>query len=350
MLSPRTDADVSIIIPVHNAELWLDECLKSVLAQKFSGSMQLSAYDDASTDQSRAVLETYKQKMTEVGIDMVINGHTGIPAGVGAARNRAIAASSGQFLCFLDADDVMDSRRVEMQYAAAVSRPNTIVGCQFRRLPEGSTPRFTDWCNRLQPEQLYTQIYTSHGPAVAMPTWFCSRQVYVKVGKFDEGGKGVPEDLIFFMAHLRGGGELFRVDTCLMTYRYHPTAATHSVHRDTIWAIQVSSLEETVLSGWSQFTIWNAGKQGRRFYRSLRPENRAKVKSFCDVDEKKIQKGVYIYEESEQIPKPRIPIVHFTKATPPFIICVKQDLTGGSFEENLSSLNLKEGSDYFFCS
>lgn len=236
-----------------------------------------------------------------------------------------------------------------MQYAAAVSRPNAIVGCQFRRLPEDSTPRFTAWCNELTPEQLYTQIYTSHGPTVAMPTWFCSRRVYQNVAKFDESGKGTPEDLIFFMAHLKGGGELYRVDECLMVYRYHTGAATHSVHRETIWAIQVSSIEDRVLGGWKQFTIWNAGKQGRRLYRSLSEENQKKVIAFCDVDEKKIEKGVYIYEESKRLPKPRVRIVHFTDATPPFIICMKQDLTGGGFEKNLASLTLQEGKDYYFC-
>ncbi|XP_030840528.1 UDP-GlcNAc:betaGal beta-1,3-N-acetylglucosaminyltransferase-like protein 1 isoform X2 [Strongylocentrotus purpuratus] len=341
---------VSIIMPVHNGEPWLVECLESVLAQKFSGSIQLSVYNDASNDKSATILEGFRSKMEKAGICMLINGHNGTPVGVGAARNRAIEASSGQCLCFLDADDVMDNRRIEMQYAAAVTRPNAIVGCQFRRLPEDSTPRFTDWCSRLKQEQLYTQAYTSHGPTVAMPTWFCSREVYGNVGKFDESGKGTPEDLIFFKAHLESGGKLYRVDEVLMMYRYHPGATTHSIHRDTIWEIQVSSLEEQVLCGWKQFTIWNAGKQGRKLYRSLKDENKHKVIAFCDVDAKKIEKGVYIYEESKKLPKPRVPIVHFTDATPPFIICIKQDLTEGGFEKNLASLNLQEGKDYYFCS
>ena len=102
-----------------------------------------------------------------------------------------------------------------------------------------------------------------------------------------------------------------------------------------------------VLNQWDHFTIWNAGKQGRHFYRSLSPENQAKVTHFCDVDAKKIAKEFYTYEESKTLPKPKIPIVHFRDASPPFIICVKQDLTGGGFEENLASLNLTEGKDYF---
>jgi len=62
-----------------------------------------------------------------------------------------------------------------------------------------------------------------------MPTWFMARSVYQKVGGFDEGGRGVPEDLLFFYNHLRRGGEVRRCDQSLLVYRYHPQAATLSV-------------------------------------------------------------------------------------------------------------------------
>ncbi|XP_048347428.1 UDP-GlcNAc:betaGal beta-1,3-N-acetylglucosaminyltransferase-like protein 1 isoform X4 [Sphaerodactylus townsendi] len=179
-----------------------------------------------------------------------------------------------------------------------------------------------------------------------MPTWFCSREWFCHVGRFDEGGKGTPEDLLYFYEHLRKGGDVFRVDQCLLQYRYHPQAATHSVREETIWTHRLLFLEERVLSQWASFTIWNAGKQGRKLFRSLSLTNQKKVIAFCDVDKNKITKGFYVYEESKEKPKPRIPIIHFRDASPPFIICVKLDLTGGQLEENLNQLNLKEGVDY----
>ncbi|XP_043924057.1 UDP-GlcNAc:betaGal beta-1,3-N-acetylglucosaminyltransferase-like protein 1 [Protopterus annectens] len=180
-----------------------------------------------------------------------------------------------------------------------------------------------------------------------MPSWFCSRDWFNHVGKFDEGGKGVPEDLIFFYDHLRKDGTLHRINQCLLLYRYHEQAATHSVLEETIWNHRVKFLEERVLDHWISFTIWNAGKQGRKLYRSLSLANQKKVLAFCDVDEKKIKKGVYTHEESKVKPKPKVLIKHFRDASPPFIICVKLDLTGGQFEDNLNSLNLKEGKDYY---
>ncbi|XP_040003101.1 UDP-GlcNAc:betaGal beta-1,3-N-acetylglucosaminyltransferase-like protein 1 isoform X3 [Xiphias gladius] len=315
-------------------------------------------------DDSRKVVEGWRERLEARGIAVAISSHSSAqPRGVGYAKNKAISQSCGKYLCFQDADDVMLPQRVRLQYEASLLRPNSLLGCRVQRLPEGSTERYTRWINTITQDQLITQVYTSHGPTVVMPTWFCSRNWYLKVGPFDEGGKGVPEDLLFFYQSLRQGGGLSRVNQCLLVYRYHEKATTHSVTEhlftdvmvpdlstftwETIWKLRVDFLQERVLSQWESFTIWNAGKQGRKLYRCLSPTNQKKVKAFCDVDEKKIQKGFYTYEESKEIPKPKIPILHYKDASAPFIICVKLDMTGGVLEENLNSLKLKEGTDYY---
>ncbi|KAM5217054.1 queuosine-tRNA galactosyltransferase isoform 2-T3 [Hipposideros larvatus] len=308
-------AQVSVILPVHDAEPWLDECLRSVLQQDFQGSMELSVFNDASRDKSMTIIEKWKVKLEGSGIPVVVGGHSWpSPRGVGYSKNQAIAQSSGSYLCFLDSDDVMMPQRVRLQHEAAVRHPTSIIGCQVRREPPNSTERYTRWINQLASDQLMTQ--------------------------------GVPEDLLFFYDHLRRGGGVVRVDQSLLLYRFRPDAATHAVLESTIWTHRVCFLEEWALRHWATFTIWNAGRQGRRLYRSLSEGARRKVVAFCDVDEKKIKKGFYCYEESQERPKPRVPILHFRAARPPFIICVKLDLTGGAFEDNLRSLRLQEGQDF----
>ncbi|XP_073538520.1 queuosine-tRNA galactosyltransferase isoform X1 [Phyllobates terribilis] len=347
-LETNPPADVSLVIPVYNAVLWLHHCLASISRQDFRGVLEVSIYNDGSTDGSAAIIEQWKPKLEDKGIQVVLGGHDSErPRGVGYAKNQAIRQSSGRYLCFLDSDDVMMPQRVRLQYEAAQSRPQSIIGCRVSREPSDATERYTRWINSLTSDQLLSQIFTSHGPTVIMPTWFCSKEWFCYVGQFVEDGQGTPEDLLFFYDHLRKGGGVHRVDECLLQYRYHEHAATHSVSEDTIWRNRVQFLEERVLGLWPSFTIWNAGKQGRKLYRSLTPRNRDKVVAFCDVDAKKISKGFYTFEESEKHPKPRIPILHFSEAKSPFIICVKLDLTGGGFEDNLRSLNLKEGEDYY---
>lgn len=179
-----------------------------------------------------------------------------------------------------------------------------------------STPRTpgatltSDLISLPNPEDLGSnfQIYTSHGPTIIMPTWFCAREAYESVGKFSEDGRGTPEDLIFFYRHLDLGGRVIRVEEDLLMYRYHSVraergrvralecrnpilkfshlpltsssfqhATTFSILEGTIWNIRLERLQNNVLSKWPSFTIWNAGKQGRKFFRSLSDENQKKV-------------------------------------------------------------------------
>lgn len=60
------------------------------------------------------------------------------------------------------------------------------------------------------------------------------------------------------------------------------------------------------------FTIWNAGREGRRLYASLAPRSRAAVRAFADVDARKLTLGHYA--PPGEPPQRRIPIVHFRSA------------------------------------
>ncbi|CAG0893128.1 unnamed protein product [Cyprideis torosa] len=343
---------IAVILPFHNADKWLEECLRSIFLQECSVGVSVSGFDDASDDESVAVFQRLSNEAPS-SISMVLGrNRSGGPLGVGASRNAAVRQCQGDYLCFQDADDVMLPGRLEKQWRVATSNHGLLVGAQVTRIPTDATPRYTKWCNQLSPKQLYSQIFTSNGPTLLMPTWFCHRDVFDRVGGFHESPPqaGFPEDLAFFYEHLQHGGQLHRVDEELVCYRHHNSAMTMSVKAETIRKLSLAAMIDRVLKNWETFIIWNAGKGGRRFYRSLPDVIREKVIAFCDVDRKKIDKGYYTFEESPNVPKPRVPVIHFRDASPPFVICVKLDLTHGAFEQNLNSLDLKEGEDYHFFS
>jgi len=78
MLQPK----VSIITPVHNAELWLKECLSSITQQTYAGPMELCIYDDASTDKSMDIVKFMMSGLTERGIKVVLlHGQSSLPQG-----------------------------------------------------------------------------------------------------------------------------------------------------------------------------------------------------------------------------------------------------------------------------
>lgn len=344
--------DISIIIPVYNGERWIDRCMKSIAAQTALNTeikFEIIVYNDGSNDETCDLLLKWCKYFIKYGINLIITG-SNYSKGVGAAKNGAVKSSSGEYLCFQDIDDVMHPERLILQWNAAKKKENVLVGSRINREPYGSTPRLVKWANNLTADQLKIQIYTSNGPTLLMPTWFCHRSVYDKVGGFVESGPGTPEDLIFFYTHIDLGGDLFRVDKELVIYTYHEGATTFSVTRENIWQIQIQRLEEQVLKYWDNFTIWNAGKQGRKFVRSLSSYNLDKVKCFCDIDRNKIGKVIELYCPHSRSVFKRLKVIHFSEAKPPLLICMKLDLTKGEFEKNLNSLNLIEGIDYILFS
>nr|XP_023015161.1 UDP-GlcNAc:betaGal beta-1,3-N-acetylglucosaminyltransferase-like protein 1 isoform X1 [Leptinotarsa decemlineata] len=344
---------ISIIIPIFNGANWIKRCFDSILSQSAIGilDLEICVCNDSSTDNTYALLKHWQETFEQVGIPLRIFNNCTLPGGVGFAKNKAISLSRGEFLCFQDIDDVMLPDRILKQYNRACHSPkDMIIGCRFTREPSDSTIRYTKWANSLSQSQLDLQVFTSNGPTVIMPTWFLHRSVYERVDGFVESTKGIPEDLIFFNKHLDLGGKVCRVDEYLLIYTFHLNQTTFSIHESTIWNLRVERLERVVLKNWQQFTIWNAGKQGRKLFNSLRVENKKKVTAMCDVDKNKIGHKYKPYYPDDKIAGPELNIVHYGDALPPFVICVKMDLTGGVFEKNLKELNLKEGVEYIMFS
>ncbi|XP_013183805.1 UDP-GlcNAc:betaGal beta-1,3-N-acetylglucosaminyltransferase-like protein 1 [Amyelois transitella] len=340
--------DISVIIPVYNGEKWITSCMKSIAEQTildYNLKIEIVACNDGSNDNTPILLKKWQENFSRRQINFTIFSYQK-SKGVGAAKNAAVNNSVGEFLCFQDIDDLMQRDRLLSQWKAAFYNHNALVGSKISRTPVNSTPRLTRWVNSLTPQQLKLQIYTSNGPTILMPTWFCHRSVFDKVGGFDETGHGTPEDLIFFYKHLDLNGDIIRVDEELLIYTYHREATTFSVKRDHIWRIQLRRLENIIFPEWDKFIIWNAGKAGRRVVRALSQSSLEKVTAFCDVDKKKVGRLIELYCPVERKVIKKVPVIHFNEAVPPLLICVKFDLTNGQFENNLKSMNLSEGRDY----
>lgn len=97
----------SIIIPVYNVAPYLRECLDSVLAQTFT-DWEAICVDDGSTDGSGAILDEYAAKDSRFRVFHQPN------AGVSAARNRGLDEAKGEWICFLDADDLWHERFLDV--------------------------------------------------------------------------------------------------------------------------------------------------------------------------------------------------------------------------------------------
>lgn len=91
---------LSIIIPVYNAEAFLEECLASVISQDFD-DIEVICIDDGSTDRSLSLLEKWQSKDSRINIIQQPN------SGPSAARNNGMKTAQGQYTTFVDADDLV---------------------------------------------------------------------------------------------------------------------------------------------------------------------------------------------------------------------------------------------------
>lgn len=113
MVMKMNSSLVSVIIPVFNGARYIGEALDSVLAQTYD-AMEVLVIDDGSTDETQTVVQRFGARV----------GYYAQPnRGSGAARNRGVELAHGEFLAFLDADDLWLPDKLERQLAVLVSQP-----------------------------------------------------------------------------------------------------------------------------------------------------------------------------------------------------------------------------------
>ena len=104
---------VSCIVPAFNGERFLAEAIESILAQSYS-NVPIIVVDDGSTDATPQVAARFEDRITYVRQEN---------AGPATARNRGLKEVEGEFIAFLDADDLWEENKLERQLARFRERP-----------------------------------------------------------------------------------------------------------------------------------------------------------------------------------------------------------------------------------
>jgi glycosyltransferase involved in cell wall biosynthesis len=116
----NTDScEITVILPAFNAAKFLADTLRSVLAQDYPG-FELLVIDDGSTDGTAAIAAGFAAQDDRVRVISQDNG------GVAAARNRGIAEARGQYLAFIDADDLWESETLGLWHHTLDQVPDSV--------------------------------------------------------------------------------------------------------------------------------------------------------------------------------------------------------------------------------
>lgn len=169
MAPNQTQPLITCIVPVFNGELYLREALESIFQQTYGGRCEVIVVDDGSTDSTPEVLRSFGDRLRSVRQPN---------SGPAAARNRGLALATAPFIAFLDADDLWDPRKSELQMACLVARPE-LDACF------GYALNF--WIPELAAE---AAKFSEHRIARPLPAYLPSamlvrREVFERVGEFD---------------------------------------------------------------------------------------------------------------------------------------------------------------------
>ena len=129
-MSVKSRPKISVVIPVYNVEIFLEDSISSLLNQTLE-DIELICVNDGSPDNSLAILNKFAEQDSRV---KVINKENG---GCGSARNRALDEATGEYIYFFDPDDYALPNALEELYANATSNGSDLVMFKIARFFEG---------------------------------------------------------------------------------------------------------------------------------------------------------------------------------------------------------------------
>jgi glycosyltransferase involved in cell wall biosynthesis len=203
---------VSVVTPCYNAALFVRETIDSVRAQTYP-AIEHIVVDDGSTDESWEIIRSQEPPVTGVRLEQNRGG--------AYARNRGAERARGEFLMFLDADDILAPTTIAALVAAVRDRPGAIAYCPWRRLRSVGAQWVTGPAEMRLPvskaDHLKGWLTDSWVPTCSV-LW--RRETYECTGGWDEDLTWGDDGDLMLRALARGAG-LVKAQGGEGYYRYH---------------------------------------------------------------------------------------------------------------------------------
>lgn len=236
---------ISVIVPVYKAEAYLESCIQSVLNQSFP-DWELILVEDGSPDRCGALCDAYAQRDSRIRALHQSN------QGQAAARNQGLSIARGDWVSFVDSDDLIHPQMLQRLYQAVSESGAPVSMCRMleaAQLPESFfSVDEPSWETLTMDEKTLAALYDRD----EYPGWVaCAkliRRELILSYPFREGR--VYEDNEAVCRWLYQAGRLARLPDRLYFYRTNPESTTKAAYSlkqlDYLWAL------ESILSFWGQ--------------------------------------------------------------------------------------------------
>ena len=205
---------ISIVTPMYNGEKYIVQTIESVIGQTYN-DWEMIIVDDGSKDHSPLIVEEYSQKDGRIKLYRQVN------VGSAAARNNGLRHSQGQYICFLDADDVLDCTFLEKQLCFLREKDAGIVYASYRRINEVGKEILKPF---IVPEKVNYKGLLKTCSISCLTAMFDKK----KTGEvyFDETLRSMRDDFVFWLTLLKRIDYAYGNPEVLASYRVFSTSTT----------------------------------------------------------------------------------------------------------------------------
>lgn len=222
---------ISIIVPCYNQAPFLDECLQSVLEQTYE-NWECIIVNDGSLDNTEGVAKSWTEKNARFTYLKKENG------GVSSARNFALKIAKGNFIQFLDADDLLEKDKFEKSLARTTECD--LIFTEFKML---TNKKYHEGYNKLKTEYFnFDAVLMNWNTKFTIPihTALISKEL-IRNFSFDTSLLCF-EDWLMWLHLFHKNPKVGFVDEPLAIYRKEESVITASSNRDKVWAQEMLAL------------------------------------------------------------------------------------------------------------
>lgn len=255
----RNEPLISVIIPVYNSANYIAETIDSVLNQTHS-NWEVINVDDGSTDTSKEIIFDFCKKDNRIKYTHQQN------KGQAAARNTGVKNARGEFIAFLDSDDIWHPEKLTLQLEYLRSKNVDVVFSDSEVFPKQYDIGENHFTQKgfLKGEQFFIELFQKS--SITNSSVLLKKSIFNKVGFFDEDPhlRGT-EDWDMWLRMANAGYSFYGIDKKLVKYRIHEGGIHLNYLR--MYAGKIAIMDKYRLSK----TIPNQLKlkQYRYFYREL---------------------------------------------------------------------------------
>ncbi len=273
--------EVSIILPVWNAEEYIQECINSILNQSYQ-NFELIIVTNGSNVPTLQAIEQIKDKR-------IIRFHFDQPDLIKAV-NKAITESSGRYISRIDSDDIMTLHRLQLQVDFLKQNPDfAIVSGEIQYLGDQLKNRgyflHVNWLNQLKThEDIFLNRFVDS--PVANPSLMVRKEVFERFGLYKDGP--FPEDYEIVLRWLENNMKIGKIPEDVLQWRDHSGRLTRNNDRysvESFYKIKAKYFTKWFLKHFpskNEILVWGTGKSVRRKSRYL-SDHGLKIAGYIDV-------------------------------------------------------------------